>query len=97
MEIEQIIPLPALIFLDLKLPLKSGHDVLSWTRGQKPFETIIIVVLTSSDEPSDIKKSYELGANSYVVKPPTVDQLLGLAKAFKLYWLGYNRFDLAPR
>jgi CheY-like chemotaxis protein len=85
-------PLPAVVFLDLKLPLKSGHDVLAWIRSQKMLESLVVVVLTSSDEPTDVSKSYELGANSYLVKPPTAEQLLDLAKSFKWYWLEYNRF-----
>jgi len=86
-------PLPALIFLDLKLPLKSGHDVLAWIRGQAPLRCTTVVVLTSSDEPSDIATSYDLGANSYLVKPPTAEQLLDMAKAFKWYWLKHNQFE----
>ena len=86
-------PLPALIFLDLKLPLKSGHDVLAWIRGQAPLRCTTVVVLTSSDEPSDIATSYNLGANSYLVKPPTAEQLLDMAKAFKWYWLKHNQFE----
>jgi CheY-like chemotaxis protein len=86
-------PLPSLIFLDLKLPLKSGHEVLAWIRSQPELESIVVVVLTSSDEPADISRAYKLGANSYLVKPPTVEQLLDLAKTFKWYWLHYNRFD----
>ena len=85
--------LPTLIFLDLKLPLKSGHDVLSWIRSQKNLDGIVVVVLTSSDEPGDVAKSYKLGANSYLVKPPSSEQLLDMAKAFKWYWLKYNEFD----
>jgi CheY-like chemotaxis protein len=88
-------PLPAIVFLDLKLPLKSGHDVLAWIRRQKSFESLVVVVLTSSDEPTDVNKSYRLGANSYLVKPPTAEQLLEMAKAFKWYWLQYNKFDNA--
>jgi CheY-like chemotaxis protein len=86
-------PLPTLVFLDLKLPLKSGHDVLSWMRSQEALESVVVVVLTSSDEPGDVAKSYKLGANSYLVKPPTTEQLLDMAKAFKWYWLEYNAFD----
>src|SRR5437870_2587207 len=86
-------PVPAIVFLDLKLPLKSGHEVLAWIRQQKQFETIVVVVLTSSNEPSDLSRSYKLGANSYLVKPPSPEQLEDLAKAFKWYWLEYNRFN----
>src|ERR1044071_840090 len=86
-------PLPALMFLDLKLPLRSGHDVLAWLRKQEELKTIVVVVLTSSEEPSDIRKSYQLGANSFLIKPPTADELLKMAKAFRWYWLDYNQYQ----
>ena len=88
-------PLPAVVFLDLKLPFKSGHEVLAWIREQKHLRTVVVVVLTSSEHPTDINTSYRLGANSYLVKPPTAEELLRLAEAFKWYWLGYNRFEPA--
>lgn len=86
-------PLPAVVFLDLKLPFISGHDVLAWIRRQRELESLVVIVLTSSNEPSDLNRCYALGANSYVVKPPTPEQLEELAKAFKWYWLEYNQFD----
>ena len=86
-------PLPAVVFLDLKLPYLSGHDVLAWIRRQKEFESLVVIVLTSSNEASDLSRCYALGANSYLVKPQTPDQLEDLAKAFKWYWLEYNQFD----
>ena len=86
-------PLPAVVFLDLKLPFISGHDVLAWIRRQRELESLVVIVLTSSNEPSDLNRCYALGANSYVVKPPTPEQLEDLAKAFKWYWLEYNQFD----
>ncbi|HYJ14011.1 MAG TPA: response regulator [Candidatus Limnocylindria bacterium] len=85
-------PLPAVVFLDLKLPLISGHDVLAWIRRQYALESVVVIVLTSSNEASDLSRSYALGANSYLVKPPTPEQLEELAKAFKWYWLEYNQF-----
>jgi CheY-like chemotaxis protein len=86
-------PLPAVVFLDLKLPYISGHDVLAWIRRQKDLDSLVVIVLTSSNEPSDLSRCYALGANSYVVKPPTPEQLEELAKSFKWYWLEYNQFD----
>jgi CheY-like chemotaxis protein len=86
-------PMPAIVFLDLKLPYISGHDVLAWIRRQKDLESLVVTVLTSSNEASDLSRCYALGANSYLVKPPTPDQLEDLAKAFKWYWLEYNHFD----
>jgi CheY-like chemotaxis protein len=85
-------PLPSIVFLDLKLPLMRGHDVLAWIRSQPELKNLVVVVLTSSNEPSDLKEAYRLGANSYVVKPPTAQQLLDMAKAFKWYWLEFNEF-----
>jgi CheY-like chemotaxis protein len=86
-------PIPSIVFLDLKLPIKGGLDVLRWIRSKTELETLVVIVLTSSNEPSDLKQSYRLGANSYVVKPPTASQLLDLAKAFKWYWLQFNEFE----
>lgn len=84
-------PLPAVVFLDLKLPMKTGHEVLQWIRAQPQFKKLIVIVLTSSNEPVDLNRSYQLGANSFVVKPPTPQELLKLAEAFKLWWLRQNR------
>jgi CheY-like chemotaxis protein len=86
-------PLPAIVLLDLKLPIKDGLEVLAWIRKQPQFENMVIVVLTSSSEPSDLRRAYRLGANSYIVKPPTSSQLTELVRAFKWYWLEFNRFD----
>jgi len=83
-------PLPAVVFLDLKLPFRSGHEVLAWIRAQKALESLVVVVLTSSDEPSDLRRAYSLGANSYLVKPLTPKQLANLADAFNWSWLKYK-------
>jgi CheY-like chemotaxis protein len=84
-------PMPAVIFLDLKLPFAYGHEVLGWIRRQRQFESLIVIVLTSSNEASDLSRCYSLGANSYLVKPPTAEQLTAMAKAFKWPWLEYAR------
>lgn len=89
----QTYSMPAIIFLDLKLPFKSGHEVLAWIRQQSFLKDIVVIVLTSSNQPIDLNRCYALGANSYLVKPPTAEQLLNMVKAFKWYWLEYNRFD----
>lgn len=89
----QTYPMPAVVFLDLKLPIKSGHEVLEWVRKQEFLKDLVVIVLTSSNQPQDLQQSYQLGANSYLVKPPTSVQLADLAKAFKWYWLEYNQFD----
>lgn len=83
-------PLPMIVFLDLKLPFKSGHEVLEWIRQQPQFTKLVVIVLTSSNEPVDLNRAYKNGANSYVVKPPTPEQLTELAKSFQLWWLKQN-------
>ena len=86
-------PLPILIFLDLKMPGKKGLDVLAWLRQQEHLRSIIVLVLTSSQEPSDLRQAYHLGANSYLVKPSTTQRLGQLVTAVKAYWLEFNLFD----
>jgi CheY-like chemotaxis protein len=88
----ELYPFPALVFLDLKLPFKSGLEVLAWIRQEAELVELVVVILTSSDEPADIDKAYKLGANSYLVKPATLGQLRDVAKSFKWYWLKYNQF-----
>jgi CheY-like chemotaxis protein len=80
-------PLPLVVFLDLKLPLLSGQEVLAWIRAQRRLEGLVVVVVTSSEEPADVRRCYSLGANSFLVKPLTTRQLLDLAKAFNWSWV----------
>src|SRR5580765_1226063 len=68
-------PSPMVILLDLKLPRKSGHEVLAWMGRQKSLQKVIRVVLTGSNNPADVDRSYALGANGYLFKPITHDQL----------------------
>ncbi len=84
-------PLPCLVLLDLKLPVKMGMDVLRWIGQQPKLKSLIVVVLTSSSEPSDILQAYELGARSYLVKPLTLDKRRQMAQLIKAYWLELNR------
>lgn len=85
-------PLPRLVLLDLKLPCRSGLEVLEWARARPQFQGIVIVVLTSSRESRDVRRAYELGANSFLVKPVEFDTLLEMAKTMSLYWLGMNEY-----
>ena len=80
-------PVPFLMFLDLKLPHKSGLEVLEWIRSQTALRTLIVLVLTSSREESDVTKAYSFGANSFLVKPPSGLQLNELVKLIRTYWL----------
>src|SRR5882724_10098857 len=62
-------PLPWLILLDLKMPRVDGFEVLRWVRQQDSLQSLIVIVLTSSDAIRDVNRAYQLGANSFMVKP----------------------------
>lgn len=90
-------PLPSLILLDLKLPRKSGIEILEWVRQQSPLRHTPVIVLTSSKEMADINRAYALGANSYLVKPVDFDGLLEMVKAIGMYWMILNKGpELSP-
>lgn len=63
-------PVPHLLFLDLKMPLVSGFDVLRWMRAHREFDQTCVVVLSSSAREEDVREAYALGANGYFQKPP---------------------------
>ncbi|NEQ22109.1 MAG: response regulator [Microcoleus sp. SIO2G3] len=83
-------PLPVLILLDLRLPRRSGHEVLAWLRQQSELKRIPVVVLTSSREARDVNQAYDLGVNSYLAKAPGLTALLEMMKSVNLYWLVTN-------
>ncbi len=83
-------PVPTLILLDLKLPRRSGFEVLRFVRDQEATRHTPVVVLTSSNQHDDIRRAYELGANSYLVKPLSRDALIETVKSLKTYWIKLN-------
>ena len=82
--------LPALLLLDLKLPRRSGLDVLAWVKQQPLLKRLPVVVLTSSAESTDVNRAYDLGANSYLVKPVAFDELQRMLTNVHLFWLLTN-------
>jgi CheY-like chemotaxis protein len=85
-------PLPCLVLLDLKLPRKSGFEILQWMRAQPLLRRIVVIVLTSAEHERDIAQAYELGANSYVIKPMDIAERQQTCRLLKAWWLGCNRF-----
>ena len=83
-------PLPCVTLLDLKLPGKSGLDVLGWLRERPEFTTRVVIVLTTSREPRDIREAYRLGANAYLVKPTSPTALAEIVAAIKSFWIDHN-------
>ncbi|QNM95395.1 response regulator [Chitinimonas koreensis] len=84
-------PLPGLVLLDLKMPHVSGTEVLAALKADEQTRRIPVVVMTSSQEECDIMKSYDLGANSYVVKPVDFEGITSVAKQTGIYWMAVNR------
>ena len=87
-------PLPGLLLLDLKMPLMDGFDVMAWLRGQPHFNTLPVVVLTSSKLQTDVEKSRELGVYDFRVKPHSFEDLVRVLDDVRKCWLDerYNRF-----
>jgi CheY-like chemotaxis protein len=83
--------LPKVILLDLKMPKVNGLEVLQRIKSDPLTKTIPVVILTSSAEDPDIKKSYELGANSYIVKPVEFNNFAKIISDLGMYWLVINK------
>ncbi len=83
-------PLPCVILLDLKLPKINGLEVLRQLRNHTLSQSIPIVVLTSSNEDSDIETAYSLHANSYIVKPVNFDKFIEVTRQIELFWVLLN-------
>jgi len=82
---------PRVIFLDLKLPLVNGLEVLRAIKQDARTKSVPVVVVTSSREDPDVKTAYELGANSYVVKPVDFESFTEAIGSVGLYWLLINQ------
>jgi len=83
-------PMPALVLLDLKLPVKNGFEVLRWVRGYRAFATIPVVVFSDCFDARIVQRAYELGANSFLRKPHKSELRRELVEALQNYWLSVN-------
>ena len=83
-------PLPALMLLDLKMPIKNGFEVLRFARSYPAFAAIPIIVHSDCFDPRIVKRAYELGANSFLRKPTNPQGRLRISEALKSYWLDIN-------
>jgi CheY-like chemotaxis protein len=89
-------PIPFLVLLDLKMPGTDGFEVLQWARSQPELKRLLIAVLTSSNLQADVDRAYELGANSYLVKPVEFDEMVNMVQRFEIYWTEINRIPTTP-
>lgn len=89
----RIYPPPTLVLLDLKMPGANGFEVLRWIRSQEQFDSLVVVVMSGSRDDGDIQHAYELGANSYLVKPTKFEDLVRMMETLKDYqsWAGRKR------
>lgn len=77
-------PRPTVMFLDLKMPYAGGFEVMEWMRQRSQFADIVVIVLTSSAEERDHTRAYQLGARSYLLKPPAREMILDVWKLLAL-------------
>lgn len=83
-------PLPSVLLLDLNMPRKNGFQVLAWIWEQPALRGLHVYVLSASSQPEDIRRAYELGAKSYLVKPGNLDGLTAMARTL-LDWTSLSR------
>lgn len=88
-------PAPAVVFLDLKMPKVDGREVLQRIRADPTLHLLPVVILTSSREEQDLVKTYELGANAYVVKPVDFEKFASAVRELGLFWAVLNEPPIA--
>lgn len=79
-------PIPRILFVDLKLPGQSGHDLLKWINMRKELADVIRIVLTGSNDPRDRSAAIQLGANCYLEKPLTSEQLTNPSRSLSMFF-----------
>ena len=79
-------PLPGLILLDLNMPVMDGREVLGKIKQHEKFRSIPIIVLTTSKAEADIARTYDMGVNSFIMKPVSFDSLVDMVKSVTDYW-----------
>ncbi|HXT10357.1 MAG TPA: response regulator [Candidatus Angelobacter sp.] len=84
-------PLPQFILLDLKMPRMDGFDVLVWLHKQPRLKRLPVLVLSSSDQEMDVNRAYELGANSYIVKPYSLEGYVSMVEKLHAFWMEVSR------
>ncbi len=87
---------PRIVLLDLKLPMIDGIEVLRRVKADPRTRSVPIVVMTSSNEERDIVETYDLGVNSYIVKPVDFEQFTEVVRQLGYYWLVLNQAPLSP-
>ena len=84
-------PLPVVMLLDLNMPMKNGFDVLEWVRTRPGLKRMSIIILTASMRAKDMEQAFDLGANSFLVKPGSIEGLTAMIRCLR-DWLQLNHF-----
>ena len=84
-------PLPALMLLDLNMPTRNGFEVLEWLRAQPGLKRLNVVILTASLREEDVDRAFDLGANSFLVKPSSIEGLTAIGRSLR-DWIGCTQF-----
>ena len=90
-------PFPDVMVLDLKLPMISGLDLLKAVKSNPEYAALVVVLLTSSNQLSDLTRAYQLGVNSYLIKPSVPSEFDVLIASFHDYWFVRNRLPARAR
>jgi chemotaxis family two-component system response regulator Rcp1 len=93
---QQGAPRPDLVMLDLNLPKMDGRELLREMKGDPALRLIPVVVLTTSDSESDVRRSYDLHANAYITKPLDMEQFVRVVKGIDEFWFGIVRLPRRP-
>ena len=84
-------PHPAVMLLDLNMPMKNGFEVLAWLRAQPEYKRLLVIVLTASMRSDDVERAFGLKADAFFVKPSDLDELTAMLRCLR-DWLHYNHF-----
>jgi len=82
----KLFPLPRLVVMDINMPRRTGFEVLEWIKSDGVLKRIPVIIVSASDQPSDINRAYELGANAYMVKPVDFVSVEHLFQSITQYW-----------
>ncbi len=82
--------LPALLLLDLKMPRLDGFEVLEWIKQQPELNRVLVLVFSSSPDPEDMRRAYDLGADAYASKPHDLQEFFEVVRQMEQYWLRLN-------
>ena len=85
-------PMPAILLLDLKMPFRDGFEVLRWIRSEPRLRKLVVIMFSGSSLEKDVEEAFNLGVNSFVMKPVSFSELLQVIMAIHHYWFGCNHF-----